>query len=100
MPLAVWRLVAPITRLAGEPDAFEADPRIVDWLRGVVGLEAALVGRARLIEAQPPFAAWPVGKAARDAVQAAESGKPVRVVVAAAPGSGRATFAAAVGAAL
>jgi len=100
MPLAVWGLLVPIARVAGEPDAFEADPRIVDWLRGVVGLDAALVGRARLIEAQPPFAAWPVAATARDAVRATDSGNPARVVVAAAPGSGRATFAAAVAAAL
>ncbi|OLE19885.1 MAG: hypothetical protein AUG50_02270 [Betaproteobacteria bacterium 13_1_20CM_3_63_8] len=100
MPLAVWGLLVPIARAAGEPDAFEADPRIVDWLRGVVGLDAALVGRARLIEAQPPFAAWPVAATARDAVRATDSGNPARVVVAAAPGSGRATFAAAVAAAL
>src|SRR5438270_4648686 len=66
MPLAVWGLLVPIARAAGQPDAFEADPRIVDWLRGVVGLDAALVGRARLIEAQPPFAAWPVAATARD----------------------------------
>src|SRR5437762_658660 len=100
MPLAVWGLLVPIARVAGEPDAFEADPRIVDWLRGVVGFDAALVGRARRTEAQPPLAAWPVAAPARDAVRATDSGNPARVVVAAAPGSGRATFAAAVAAAL
>lgn len=100
MPLAVWGLVVPMARLAGEPEAFEADPRIVDWLRGVVGLDAALVDRARLLDAQPPFAAWPVAATARDAVRATESGRSVRIVVAAAPGSGRASFAGAVAAAL
>src|SRR6266478_9570315 len=99
-PLSVWGLLMPIARTAGEPDAFEADPRVVDWLRGVLGLDAPLVGRAHLVERQRPFAAWPVAATARDAVRATESGRPVRIIVAAAPGSGRASFAAAVAAGL
>ncbi|MCW3475305.1 ATP-binding protein [Limobrevibacterium gyesilva] len=94
--LSIWGLLVPIARTAGEPDAFEADPRVVDWLRGVLGLDAPLVGRAHLIELHPPFAAWPVAATARDAARATERSAAVRVVVAGPTGSGRASFAAVV----
>jgi hypothetical protein len=96
----VWGLLLPAARTAGEADSFEADPGVVDWLRGVLGLDASMVGRARLVERQAPFAAWPVAATARDAVRAVENDRPVRVVVGAASGSGRATFAAIVAAAI
>ena len=97
-PLAVWGFLVPIARTAGEPDSFEADPRVIDWLRGMIGLDAALVSRAHLVEPQRPFAAWPVAATLRNVVRALEAGRPVRVVVTGPAGSGRATFAAAVAA--
>ena len=98
--LAVWGLVVPVARTASEPDSFEADPCVVDWLNGTIGLDAALVGRAHLVEPQPPFADWPVAGVFRDIVRTTDGGHPVRVVVTGPPGSGRATFAANVAAAL
>ena len=97
-PLAVWGFLVPIARTAAEPDSFEADPRVTDWLRGMIGLDAALVSRAYLVEPQRPFAAWPVAATLRNVVRALEAGRPVRVVVTGPAGSGRATFAAAVAA--
>jgi hypothetical protein len=94
--LAIWGLIAPVARSAGEPESFEADPRVVDWLHGVLGLDTPLIGYARLVEPQPPFSAWPVLETARNASSAMERSGGARVIVSGLSGSGRASFAASI----
>jgi AAA+ superfamily predicted ATPase len=96
-PLAQWELVRRIELAPGEPDGIVLDPAIVDWFTGAYAIDGALVGLAQPVAPRPPLTGWPVAEVGDRIVArwSAEVPSPLRVVVCAPPGAGRATFAAA-----
>ncbi len=98
--LAMWSLLRPILIAPGEPLRFEADPRLVDWMFGMVSADRELTLALRPIEAGPVPAEWPVEDMATRVRRALDSGGKVRLVVEARPGSGRRRFGAEVARAL
>jgi hypothetical protein len=95
-PLRTWGLVGTAEMGPGEPAALSCDPDLLHWVQGGRGLDRALVGAARFQEVLPPLPAWPVDEVADRVLSLLARGRPVRVVVAGLPGSGRMTFAAVV----
>jgi hypothetical protein len=99
-PLAVWRLVQPVRHEPGEPLAFEADPRVVDWLFGTLSLDALLVPAMQPLPREPVPAEWPVAETAARVDRTLSAGQVIRLVIEGRPGTGRTRFAAAVADAL
>jgi AAA+ superfamily predicted ATPase len=97
-PLARWELVRRIELGPGEPDGVAIDPAIADWFTGAYAIEAALVGVARPVAPVAPLPGWPLEAAAAQIAarwERDEAAGPVRVIVSAPAGTGRASFAAA-----
>jgi hypothetical protein len=99
-PLAQWGLVVAGDAPPGEAAPLIVDPELAAWLHGDLRVDPALVGAVREVPRHPPLPRWPVDDAAAQIRAAIQRGEPIRLVVVAAPGSGRRTFAAAVGARL
>ena len=94
--LACWGLVRESSRESRDGCVVAVDPRVLDWFRGTLALDDALIRRAQRVGPREPLDGWSVGEVASAIRRATEQGVPVRVVVRGRPGSGRATFAAAV----
>jgi hypothetical protein len=98
--LAVWSLLTPGESAPAEPPPLVTDPALPFWLQGDPPLDAALVGHVGHVTPPPPLDDWPVAEAVARLRALRAAGQPVRLIVGGAPGSGRASFAAAVARAL
>jgi AAA+ superfamily predicted ATPase len=101
-PLVRWSLVREETVAPAEPAALVLDPALRDWLVGADGLDAALVGVARLQRALEPLPGWPVDALTSlfERAMSGEGAGRARVCLLGPPGSGRRTLAANVAARL
>lgn len=98
--LAMWALVRPVRLAPGQPLAFETDPRVVDWMFGVVSADRELALALKALPVEPVPEEWPVGATVKRVRRALEGEGQVRLVVEGRPGSGRRQFGAAVAGAL
>jgi hypothetical protein len=94
--IAMWGLLASVRSAPGEPMAFEADPRIADWMFGVTSLDRSLVLAVAPADETAPPAEWPIEAAAERVARMLAAGQETRLLVEARPGSGRRRFGAAV----
>jgi AAA+ superfamily predicted ATPase len=98
--LALWGLVSEGRSVPAEPPPLLADPALRFWLSGQFAVDAELRAHFTRIGPRGPLAGWQVDRTAEKVRRANEDGHSVRLVVEGLPGSGRATFAADVAAAL
>jgi len=97
---SLWGLARAEAVAPGEPPALSADPLIPAWLCGDFRIDRSLAGLVRTESPRGTPASWPIAAAA-DAIRASfAAGRPVRLAVGGAPGSGRVAFAKAVVASL
>lgn len=100
-PLAVWALVEQGVHHPRFGRSISADPDIAAAVFGRPGLDRCLAGCASVAEREVlPIDGWPVDQIAGEAARLIEMNQPVRIVLRAAPGSGRLQFACAVAEAL
>lgn len=99
--LAVWELVTEEEAPAGEPAPLRADPVIGFWVGADDRVDAAFAAAsAPFLPPSEPLTDWPVNTTADTIAARWREKRPVRLVVRGGPGSGRASFAAAVAARL
>jgi hypothetical protein len=98
--LAIWGLLRCVRGELGAAPGFEADPALLDWMHGTLGLDAVLSAAVDRPQPGPLAPEWPVSEAAEQVCRVLSKGESVRLLVEARPGSGRRRFAAAVAQAL
>jgi hypothetical protein len=98
--LAIWGLLRGLRGEPGQAPGFEADPALLDWMHGTLGLDALLSAAVDRPLPGPCAPEWPVQEVADRVRRVLGKGESVRVLIEARPGSGRRRFAAAVSAAL
>lgn len=99
-PLAMWRLVTPVSFNPGEALGFHADRALVDWMFGWLTLDADLALAVDTCPVGPVPDEWPVAHAAAKLVPALDIGADVRLIIEAPDGSMRRGFGAAIAAEL
>lgn len=95
-PLSMWRLVTPVRQAPGEPEGFQVDRQLVDWMFGNLSLDAELVLALDASPGGPVAAEWPVAETAERLDHALRAGAELRLIVQGRAGSGRRSFATAV----
>ena len=98
--LARWGLIHTIEVGPGQLQPLEADPQIVAWLQGQLGLDAPLVGVAEVIETTVELDSWPLEETAAHCKDALARRSPLRVIIVGPRGGGQRAFAAALAARL
>ena len=106
----VWRMDSSLFRFGiiesrdsspGEPRALICDPLIRDWILGLSGLDAALIGHAHFHFPLQPLPSWPLQELSDWAAHALNSRQnPVRIRIDGPRGAGRRTFAACISSSL
>lgn len=100
-PLAIWRLLTVVRTAAGEPEGYQADRAVVDWMFGHLSLDAELVLALDSAEPGPVPSEWPVIETAGRLDHAlSRGGGGLRLLVQGRDSSAQSSFAAAVAAAL
>ena len=94
--LAMWRLVTPVRYAPGEPEGYQADRVLADWMFEHLSLDAELVLTMDQLRPGPVPPEWPVEDTAKRLNHALSQGAEVRLAVTGRAGSGRGDFAAAV----
>ncbi|MEM7525552.1 MAG: hypothetical protein AAF360_17700, partial [Pseudomonadota bacterium] len=98
--LARWGVFSILQELIGEPPAIAAAPELRSWLSGRTGIPASVAEAMSMAPAPEPLANWPVAEVAARLAAAFKRNERVRLVVSGLEGAGRASFVAAVAAAL
>jgi hypothetical protein len=86
--LALWSLVTVNPVGPGEPDAFAIDPVVPAWLDGALWLDRNLAGLVRNAEAGLSLPNWPIETLSVQVRRARGLGKPIRIAISGAPGTG------------
>jgi len=95
-PLSMWRLVKPVRIAPGEPEMFQVDRQLVDWMFGNLSLDAELVLALDAYPTEPVPSEWPVTETAERLDHALRTGAELRLIVQGRASAGRRNFAAAV----
>ena len=95
-PVRTWNIIREVSPGTGEPDRFECDPFIKNWLLGYNDLGEILAAVAKYQPAHQPLANWPVQQLVDylKRIWSDDGQQRVRIIVSGAEGSGRKTFAA------
>jgi MoxR-like ATPase len=94
--LALWSLVAANQVGPGEPNALTIDPVVPAWLEGALWIDRDLAGLVRNAEGNLALSNWPIETLAVQVRRARSLGKPIRIAISGAPGSGSTARATAV----
>jgi hypothetical protein len=98
--LVHWGIIELQDQGPGEPPAITGAPELRGWIAGQTGVPKALAETMSVVPVLPPLPSWPVVETATRVRAALERHERVCMTIPALEGAGRASFAAAVAAAL